>query len=425
MLSVKHRCRLIFLFLMLNSIIFATDEVQQSVYCIGNNVNIRLLDDTFKDWDTSVEKTQSYKQYKIIGQLYKYDKLIVHEITGNWAFIYFGNMKGWVAKKYLLFQSENESLYNKYLETDIRLEYLFYPGVIIQKLPFHSDQDAWLSHYSHLLKDKLLVFKLTNSNEIGIYSFNSQGEVTKKKQMKVSTSYYLNISKKEKQDIKKRSIDMIINRKKVSFYYSVIFSVNNKCIGLQKSELNDYIWENESISAEGGGLSSYPRSSELWLYNKELELLFHRKYQYPAQINYVNDPGSVFCIKTYPTFPNTLDLDEYGHIPTGDQVKWEIFIHGTLINNPYAFITFDGLGTTPDGKILWLRDDYLSGRNDEVDYYVYNIEDKNWSRFYVKRQKSVSFQNNFKIIIISYDKMKNCYSNIFSFDTINNITSSK
>ena len=69
-------------------------------YCTGDNVNVRDLDGSFKDWDVSVEKTGSYKKYKVFGHLMKGDVVKVSEVKGEWASISNENVSGWVAKKY-------------------------------------------------------------------------------------------------------------------------------------------------------------------------------------------------------------------------------------------------------------------------------------------------------------------------------------
>ena len=37
--------------------------------CWGDNVNVRDIDESFKDWDVPVEKTKSYKKFKVLRRL--------------------------------------------------------------------------------------------------------------------------------------------------------------------------------------------------------------------------------------------------------------------------------------------------------------------------------------------------------------------
>ena len=77
------------------------EKTPYQAYCIGDNVNVRDLNWTFREWDIPVDKTKSYTNYKVIGQLMKGDIVEVEEIKGEWGKIKREKIKGWVAKKYL------------------------------------------------------------------------------------------------------------------------------------------------------------------------------------------------------------------------------------------------------------------------------------------------------------------------------------
>jgi len=78
-----------------------TEKPPYQAYCDADNVNVRDLNWTFKDWDVPVYKTGSYTNYRVLGQLMKGNLVEVLEVKGEWARVKKEGLNGWTARIYL------------------------------------------------------------------------------------------------------------------------------------------------------------------------------------------------------------------------------------------------------------------------------------------------------------------------------------
>lgn len=70
-------------------------------FSTGDDVNIRPLDDTFRDWDVPVGQTTNYRAYPRLGRLMKGDVVRVLTNRGVWLRVERGGVTGWVASNYV------------------------------------------------------------------------------------------------------------------------------------------------------------------------------------------------------------------------------------------------------------------------------------------------------------------------------------
>jgi len=78
-----------------------TEKPPYKAYCDADNVNVRDLNWTFKDWDVPVYKTTSYTNYKVLGQLMRGNLVEIVEVKGEWARVKKEGLNGWTARIYL------------------------------------------------------------------------------------------------------------------------------------------------------------------------------------------------------------------------------------------------------------------------------------------------------------------------------------
>lgn len=75
-------------------------------YSIGDNVNVRALDGTYRDWNVPVDRTTNYRAYPVAGQLMRGDVVQVQTNRGYWLKIErYDGLAGWVASNYIGGQS--------------------------------------------------------------------------------------------------------------------------------------------------------------------------------------------------------------------------------------------------------------------------------------------------------------------------------
>jgi hypothetical protein len=62
-----------------------TEKFPYTAHCAGDNVNVRVFDESFTDWEIPIDKTQSYLRYPVVCCVMKGYLIRVHGEKGGWC----------------------------------------------------------------------------------------------------------------------------------------------------------------------------------------------------------------------------------------------------------------------------------------------------------------------------------------------------